>query len=77
MNLLTATAYSPGNKARAVNDNGNVVIVQSRWSDVETSWFHIWIVRRGVADYEGDLDNCDDLQMLFSVNPNANYWHSI
>ena len=41
MNLLTATAYSPGNKARAVNDNGNVVIVQSRWSDVETSWFHI------------------------------------
>lgn len=80
MKLMQAIAYSPGNKAKAINDKGNIVIVQQRYRDPADWWFHAWIMKSKGEVHERDFVFRDELAWLkdiYLVDLDADYWQAI
>ena len=80
MNLYKAIAYSTGNKARAVNDNGQDVIVHQWFGYGQiASMFHIWHFTKD-EHHESDVPEEyieDELRTTYAVDANDNYWVAI
>lgn len=78
MNMLTAIAESAGNKARAIADTGQTIIVQQRF-DHHQHWFHVWFIAKNKWTDEVDIDayNADKIKEEYLVDPEADYWQSV
>jgi hypothetical protein len=90
--MFAAIAESSGNKARAYNDHGKVVIVQKqmvynfmppvRNSNVYV-WFYAWVLGKVGNDEtieEMSLEAYDPSELLKEkclVDPKANYWSPV
>jgi hypothetical protein len=77
MRLLQAIAYSPGNKAEGMNDQGHRVLVQERYASIADHWYHVWHLHQEQVT-QTDI-NEDDLARLgsFEVDPEADYWFPV
>jgi hypothetical protein len=76
MRLGHAIALSSGNKAIAPNGQGQRIIVQERYN-VETRWWHIWMLYNDGSIAEMDSSIGSDEMAAFLVDWNANYWEPI
>lgn len=79
MNMFAAIAQSAGSKARAYSDNGRIIVVQERYSGVETWWFHLWEITHqdGVGETDIPYRQTTKIQPIYRVDPNADYWHPV
>lgn len=79
MNMFTAIAQSAGNKARAINDNANIIIVQRLFHQPLQTHYYLWLITRGVVEHEDlfEQEHINALQVLYAVDPNANYWQPV
>ena len=80
MKMMQAIAESAGNKARAINDNGHIVIVQQRYGEFESWWYHIWHIIRGTVEAETDIKVSGHMGQLisyYSIDPLADYWQAV
>jgi hypothetical protein len=77
MKLLEAIAYSGGNKAEGMNDQGHRVIVQERYTSTSQRWYHVWhLHNRQVVDSNIALDDLEALKNL-EADPEADYWSPV
>lgn len=76
MNMLQAIAESSGNKARATNDQGKTVIVMQHFENHDY-WWHCWLLMDKDNTSQASTSNFHTIQSTYSVDPYANYWHSI
>jgi len=77
MNLRVAMALSGNNKAEGLNDKGQKIIVQQRYSNADTaSWLHIWHIVYGKVEREIDIDEGDInwLATEFKADPDDDCW---
>lgn len=84
MNMDTAIAYSFGNKAKAINDIGGIVIVQRQVTMIYSPslsltverWYYIWYIQR---EFVTEMESADKalLRTYYSVDPDADYWSAL
>lgn len=81
MILALAIAESSGNKAEAISDTGERIIVQERYSyPVANTWLHVWRINMKSGEiWESDLQRgqIGKLKEIDNVDPDADYWRSI
>jgi hypothetical protein len=80
MNLNQAIAFSIGNKARAVNDNGQDVIVHQWFGyGAQASMFHVWHFAKeskGESDVTEERIE-DELRSVYAIDANDSCWKSM
>lgn len=77
MNMLTAIALSPGNKARAISDHGATIVVQQRY-DSANHWYQLWAVYRDeVTEVTFNEKDWRLLIVVYHVDPDEGYWRPV
>jgi len=78
MKLLEAIAYSNGNKAEGINDQGHRVIVQERYAPVQEPWYHVWHLHGGeVTQFNLAINALSSLRNVCSVDADADCWDPV
>jgi hypothetical protein len=77
LKLVPAIAYSNGNKAEGINDQGHRIVIQERYAYAQNTWYHVWHVYAGEATQDDIADVSQASLKQFEVDPDADYWSPV
>lgn len=77
MRLLEAIALSNGNKAQGINDHGQTVVIQERYSSINDCWYHAWRLHgETVSTFDIPDGNLAALKQ-FEIDYAEDYWSPV